>query len=73
MLMLSRGFRGRTILSTFFPNKDKSQYYKNDIRVACYVGAVFHIRNAEKWILDLDFLTQRHALDSQPAKKRKKV
>ena len=32
MVMLSRGFSGKTILSTFFPNKDKSQNYKNDIR-----------------------------------------
>lgn len=64
MVMLSRGFSGKTILSTFFPNKDKSQNYKNDIRVACYIGAVYHIPDAEKWILDLEFLTQRHALDS---------
>ena len=64
MLMLSRGFSGKEILSTFFPNKDTSQNYKNDIRVACYIGAVYRIPNAEKWILDLEFLTQRHALDS---------
>ena len=64
MMMLARGYTPKELLYTFFPIKDKSLRYKNDLRVSSFLGAVFNIKDVDKYILDLDFLIKRHALDS---------
>ena len=71
MMMLARGYTPKELLSTFFPIKDKTQRYKNDLRVSCFLGAVFNIPDFQKYILDLDFLVKRHTLDTRPASKKK--
>ena len=62
--MLARGYTPKELLYTFFPVKDKTLRYKNDLRVSSFLGAVFNIKDVDRYILDLDFLIKRHTLDS---------
>ena len=72
MTMKSRGFAGPTLLKTFFPALPKCDLFKNDLAVACFISTLYKEPQIERYILDLDFLLERHKLDSnQQSIKRK--
>ena len=63
--MKSRGFSGPDLLRTFFPPLPAYDLWKNDCSVACFVATVYKEPSIEKYVLDLDFLAERHKLDKK--------
>ena len=68
MTMKSRGFVGPDLLRTFFPPKPSYDLWKNDCAIACFLGVVYKQKSIEKYVLDLDFLVERHKLDMKQQK-----
>ena len=70
MTMKSRGFVGPDLLRTFFPPKPSYDPWKNDCAIACFLGVVYKQKSIEKYVLDLDFLVERHKLDMKQRKEQ---
>ena len=65
--MLSRGFTGREIQANFYPPLKAKDLFRNDIRTCCFISVIYSIPNIEKYIMDLNFIKQRHDLDIKMA------
>ena len=73
MYALSRDISPPEILADFFARRfQPADLYLNDVRVCAAVSTIFKWPEGENFILDLDFLERRRALDLGEKKKKEK-
>ena len=63
---------GKEILRFYPAKKSNWQLYINDLNTCVIVECLYQWKGGMKYVLDLDFLSERHKLDESEKKKYKR-